>query len=99
MKMDNTEYAYKEMEKNIVLEQETIKQKQSMSKKYSQTLAAMWNRLPRSVLLPISSVKSARVASCAAAIKVLARSVPWIRMAESAVASSLASRDFPEFII
>ena len=44
MKMDNTEYAYKEMEKSIALEEETIKQKQSMSKKYSQILAAMWTR-------------------------------------------------------
>ncbi len=44
MKMDNTEYAYKEMEKSIALEEETIKQKQNMSKKYSQTLAVPWAR-------------------------------------------------------
>ena len=92
MKMDNTEYAYKEMEKSIALEEETIKQKQSMSKKYSQTLAAMWARPACTVMLPISASASPRMASWAAPVPVLTSTVTWIRMAQSAVASSLAPR-------
>ena len=78
MKMDNTEYAYKEMEKSIALEEETIKQKQSMSKKYSQILAAMCARPPCTltvppctVMLPISTATSTPMAKWAATITVL----------------------------
>ena len=81
MKMNNTEYAYKEMEKSIALEEETIKQKQNMSKKYSQTLAAMWTRLAWAVMLTISTAASARMATWAATITELPITVACLRLA------------------
>ncbi len=78
------------MEKSIALEEETIKQKKNMSKKYSQTVAATsaW-RASCTVMLPISPASSTRMAPWTAAIAVLTSTVTWVWMAQSTVASSL----------
>ena len=80
------------MEKSIVLEEETIKQKQNMCKKYSQTLAALCTPRTSTVMLPISTATSIRMATWAAAITVLDRAAMCIRLAQCTVASSRSPR-------
>ena len=92
MKMDNTEYAYKEMEKNIALEEETIKQNLNMSKKYSQMLAAMLARLSSAVMPPLSTASLTRMATCTASIAGLALAAMCLTMAMWNVSSSSPPR-------
>ena len=61
--------------------------------------AAMWTRPTWTVMLPISTVTSTRMATWTATIIPIIRTAMWIRTALSIATSSGLPRDFPESII
>ena len=76
------------MEHNIVLEEETGHMNYNMYKKYSQMLAALFSRLMSTVMAPISTATSTRMATCSASIAGLALAAMCLRMVTSVAASS-----------